>query len=91
MSIVVNEDILAALKKVIDLPRSLVSLKLELAIDQCPTLECTFHAERDVTTLESKAREFRLAEPVTRRYKLVELPEELTMLHLGADGQLPRP
>lgn len=79
MTIVANEDVLAALNTIMDLPRSLVSLRLDLAIDQVPTLECTFHAERDVTTLKSKAREFSLADPVTRRYKLVEIPEELKL------------
>lgn len=74
-----NEDVLNALKAVMDLPTSLVSLKLTMAVDEIPTLECTFHAARDVTTLESKAREFSLADPVTRRYKLVEIPEELKL------------
>lgn len=77
--IAVNEDVLRALKTVMDLPSSLVSLKLTMAIEELPTLECTFHAAVDVTKLDSKAREFALAEPITRRYKLVEIPEELSL------------
>ncbi len=64
----VNEDV-----------ASLVSLKLTMTVEELPTLECTFHAAIDVTRLDSKAREFALAEPVTRRYKLVEIPEELSL------------
>jgi hypothetical protein len=63
-----NEAILAALRAVVRLPESIVSLKITMGIEQLPVFE--------VTHLDSKAREYRIGDtPVMRRYTLVESVE----------------
>lgn len=79
MKLAMQRDVLAALRTVIQLPQSLVSLKLTMSIDEPPALECTFHPEIEVTSLESTAREFRIGDTAaTRRYKLVEIVDEVS-------------
>jgi hypothetical protein len=71
-----NEAILAALRAVVRLPESIVSLKITMGIEQLPVFEIVHHPELEVTHLDSKAREYRIGDtPVMRRYTLVESVE----------------
>lgn len=65
------------LRKIIDFPDNVIAVTLKLSLNAVAEIDCTFYAQRrvDVTTLESRARQFEFhpgGEPVTKRFRLVD-------------------
>jgi hypothetical protein len=66
-----NSALLKALQTVINLPPHIVSIKLEMGVDEIPALTIKHHVELDVTHIGSRAREFKIGDTtVTQRYEL---------------------
>lgn len=63
-----------AIKDTFGLPAAATEAQITLRVGQPVEVTCTFHPTIEVTALDSVARKFELAAPITRRYMLEEVP-----------------
>lgn len=65
-----NKALLDALLSVVDLPKNIVSLKLEMGVEMVPTLEIVHQVDIDVTHIGSTAHEFAIGHSPKVQYEL---------------------